>query len=377
MLTEDEHRRVVAPLEQAWTLPPRAYTDPAVWAAEVERIFRRQWIGVARVEQLAAAGSQLAVDVAGQPIVLTGDGETIRALANVCLHRAMPLVEGAATGRHLTCPYHLWSYSLDGRLRTAPHMEGCDGFEPDQQRLPELAVETWEGFVFVSLDPDPEPLGPTIEPLRASLAGYGLADLVLADTIEFDSPWNWKLLVENFMEAYHHIGPHRKTFQPVYPAARSTVDDNGDGPWALLRMPGIRGDGDGDARDGLAFLPGLRTEERDQLLAACVFPTLLVALSGNLVVWYQLLPRGHDEMLLRIHLLLERATLDRPEVVEALPQIMASIDHVHREDIAVNEGPWRGLQAPLTAQGRLSPLEGAIWQLNRLWLDRMGSPDPT
>ncbi|MEM9564446.1 MAG: aromatic ring-hydroxylating dioxygenase subunit alpha [Actinomycetota bacterium] len=374
MLTTEERDRVRAPLAEAWTLPPQAYTDPAVWAVEVEQVFRRDWVCVARVEQVGEARAQLPVDVAGQPVVLTnptGGADGIRALANVCLHRAMPLVAEPASGRHLTCPYHLWSYDLGGRLRTAPLMEGCVGFDVDDQQLPEIPVEVWEGFVFVCLAPEPEPLAPQLEPLRRLLADHAMGDLVIGGTIEFDSPWNWKLLVENFMEAYHHIGPHRRTFQPIYPAAQSSVPDNEGGPWSLLRMPGVRGDVDGDGREGLPFLPGLRGRQRDELLAACVFPTMLVAPSSTLTVWYELRPSAHDEMLLRIHLLLPPETLARPEIEAAVPAIMDDIAGVHHEDIAVNEGPWRGLQAPLTGQGRLSPLERSIHQLNQLWLDRV------
>jgi nitrite reductase/ring-hydroxylating ferredoxin subunit len=378
-LSHLERSRIRATLEAAWTLPPHAYTDPEVWEREVERIFHHDWVCVARADQLPEPGDQLAVDLVGQPIVLTRDeAGRIRALSNVCRHRAMPLVDGRASGRRLVCPYHLWSYELDGSLHTTPLMEGCVDFDRDDHRLPELAVELWEGFVFVSLAADPEPLGPALEPLRRRIAGYGMGDLVVADTIEFESPWNWKLLVENFMEAYHHLGPHRETFQPIYPAARSTVPDNEGGPWALLEMPGVpRGDEDGDGRHGMPFLPGLAREQRSDLLAACVFPTLLFALSPTLAVWYELVPRDHDDMLLRIHLLLPPATLAIPGMREAIPLITDDVRGVHLEDIAVNEGPWRGLHAPLADQGRLSLLEKAIWQLNQLWLDRIDGLDGT
>ena len=242
ILTATERERVTAALVHASTLPPRAYTDPAVWAREADAIFRRDWVCVARAEQVPSPGDYVAVDLLDQPvIVIRGDDGTIRALSNVCLHRAMPLVSGTGSTRWIVCPYHQWSYGRDGSLHTAPLMDDAADFDIEQCRLPQLAVEEWQGFVFVSMDPDAVPLAPQLEPLAERLAPYGLDDLVIADTIEFDSPWNWKLLVENFMEAYHHIGPHRDTFQVSNPAKDSFVVDNEGGPWSLLYMPGAAG----------------------------------------------------------------------------------------------------------------------------------------
>jgi len=369
LLGSDELALVAAPLASAWTLPPPAYTDPAVWEVEVSTIFRQDWICVARSSQVAEPGDYVAVDIVDQPVlVIRNDNGTVGATSNVCLHRAMPLVSGPGSARWIVCPYHQWSYGRDGSLHSAPMMDGAADFDIDQCRLPQLAVEEWNGFVFVSMHDDPTPLAPQLEPLTATLDQYGLRDLVIADTIEFDSPWNWKLLVENFMEAYHHIGPHRDTFQQSNPAKDSIVIDNEGGPWSMLQMPGVT---DIDESPDLPFLSGLDRERRADLLAVCVYPTLLFAMSGTLGVWYEVVPRAHDQMTLRIHLLLEPHVAADPDVVAALPEIREGLSWIHGEDIPVNEGPWRGLHAPLAAQGRLSPYEGAIWQFNQYWLTRL------
>jgi phenylpropionate dioxygenase-like ring-hydroxylating dioxygenase large terminal subunit len=305
-------------------------------------------------------------------VLLTRDTDgTIRAMSNVCLHRSMPLAAEAGSGRYVVCPYHLWAYGSDGALQTAPMMG--DDFEPAACRLPAFAVEVWEGFVFVSLDPDAEPLGPRLEPLRRRVADYRMADLVIAASVEFDSPWNWKLLVENFMEAYHHIGPHRDTFQQSHPARSSFVMDNEGGPWSLLDMPGVE---HGDEPDGLPYLPGVAPERRSDLLAFCVFPLTLIATTGTLVTWYQVTPDAHDHFRLTIHVLLDRETANDPEMAEALPLLVDGVSWIHNEDIPVNLGPWRGLHAPTAAQGRLSPYEAAIWQFNQFWLDRVDASTP-
>ena len=368
-LTSHERDTITDEPTHASTLPPWAYTDPAAWEREVTSIFRHDWVCVARVDQLASPGDYVAVDLIDQPVlVIRGDDDEIRAMSNVCLHRSMPLVSDAGAARFIVCPYHLWSYRRDGSLHTAPLMDEVDGFDLDRCRLPQLTVEVWEGFVFVSMNPDPRALAPRLAPLTATLQQYGLADLVIADTIEFDSPWNWKLLVENFMEAYHHIGPHRDTFQQSNPANRSEVIDNHGGPWSLLRMPGTT---DLDQSDDLPFLAGLDRDRRADLLAACVYPTLLFAVSGTLGTWYEVVPRAHDQMTLRIHLLLEPDVASDPDVIASIPLIREGLSWIHGEDIPVNEGPWRGLHAPLAAQGRLSAYEAAIWQFNQYWVQRI------
>jgi nitrite reductase/ring-hydroxylating ferredoxin subunit len=374
ILTATERERVTTEFAKASTLPPHAYTDLAAWRRETDAIFGRDWVCVARADQVPNPGDYVAVDLLDQPvIVIRSDDGMIRALSNVCLHRAMPLVSGAGSTRWIVCPYHRWSYAHDGTLHTAPLMDAAADFDIEQCRLPQLAVEEWQGFVFVSMDPAAAPLAPRLEPLVDRLAPYGLERLVIADTIEFDSPWNWKLLVENFMEAYHHIGPHRDTFQVSNPVKDSFVVDNDGGPWSLLYMPGAAGPDDphADGPSDLPLLSGVDPDRGTDLLAACVYPTLLFAVTGTLATWYEVVVHSHDRMTLRIHLLLEPEVAGDFDVVAALPMIREGLSWIHGEDIPVNEGPWRGLHAPLAAQGRLSPYEAAIWQFNQYWVARV------
>jgi len=358
---------VTQPLTRSWTLPPQAYTDERVFALEVERIFNREWICVGRVEQVAQPGDYLCVDLVSQPIVITRDsaGE-LNALSRICLHRGMPLTEGSGNTRRLTCPYHKWVYELDGRLRGAPMMEGVEDFDEKVCRLPRLALEVWQGFIFVNLDPDAGALAPQLTGLERLITNYGFADLVIAETVHFDSPWNWKLLVENFMEAYHHIGTHRETLEPIYPSRQSTVPDNGGEPWAFLWMPGL----EAVAEDSVVF-PDLSAGERNGLFAASVFPTFLFAATSQNGIWYQLEPRAHDRMDLKIHVLLPPAVADGLSGEEKA-EIGQLVSAIHLEDIAANEGPWQGLHGALTVQGRLSTFEKAIWQLNQYWIERLG-----
>ena len=167
------------------------------------------------------------------------------------------------------------------------------------------------------------------------------------------------------MEAYHHIGTHQKSLQPIYPAREATVADNMGEPWAFLDMPGQHTP-DAD----VTSFPELTDEERQRLFAAVIFPSFLFAASNEYGIWYQLVPNAHDDMDLYIHLLLHpefAATLSPDEMIE----MRALVSAVHEEDILANQGPWLGLNSRLAQQGRLSPFEKAIWQLNQHWVSRM------
>lgn len=367
LFTEDTSDRITAPLARAWTLPPEAYIDPAIFARERDAIFRREWQCVGRTEHLPESGSYLSATVGDQPLIVTRDGDgELRAMSGVCLHRNMVLTT-ASSGQttRFVCPYHNWTYELDGRLRSAPMMDEAEGFDAESCRLPQVRIETWHGFVFVNLDTEATPLAEQLSGLEPLVANYRFEDLRIASTTRFDSPWNWKILVENFMEAYHHIGTHRGSLQPIYPARESSVPDNGGQPWVWLDMPAKAG-----PEAPSPNLPGLPEDERGKLFAAAVFPTFLFAASAGGGVWYELRVAAHDDMTIDIHQLLH-ADVVAEMSEEQREEGAAVIAAIHNEDIAANVGVWQGLNSPAAEQGRLSFYEAAIWQLNQLWMARM------
>jgi phenylpropionate dioxygenase-like ring-hydroxylating dioxygenase large terminal subunit len=366
LIASDITAGIAAPLSQATTLPASAYTAQNIYQAELAQIFSKDWICVARVDQVPNAGDYVCADLPDQPIVITRDMQgQLNALSRICLHRAMPLAQGQGHSLRLVCPYHRWTYELDGRLRSTPMMDGVEDFDP-HQCLPKLALEVWQGFIFVSLDVGAAPLAPRLGGLLPLIENYDFGAMQVLDTLTFDSPWNWKILVENFMEAYHHIGPHKQSFEHIFPARDSEVVDNFAEPWALLRMPSDYG-----ATDAEGAFPALTDVQRHDLIAVSVFPTLLFGASATGAAWYQLEPLGVDQMRLRIHALYNPALTGELDE-EARANIMAMLNLIHQEDIQVNAGPWQGWQARLTKPGRLSLYEKGLWQLNQWWLARLG-----
>ncbi len=363
--------RVRKPLAQAWTLPRAAYIDPQIYALEDERIMRRSWLPLARVEQVPEPGSYLTTQLLDQPVLIVHgqDGE-IRVMSSICLHRGANIIQGNGTKHVFTCPYHAWCYDTQGQLVRAPLMgDACD-FNTENQRLPQIRSEVWQGFVMATLDDEAAPFADQIPGFNQYFAPFQLDKMVLVDTLEFDSRWNWKVLVENFMEAYHHIATHAHTFEPVFHAADSRVPDN-DGPWSILHMPAA--DPRHNDSSPLPSVPGLEDWQATDLFAAVIYPHFLLGIQGNLVAWYQVLPNAVDNLTLRIHLLVPASSTELPGFDEIRKGMREMVSAIHHEDIGANDLVWQGLNSPLSRQGRLSPLEKSIWQQNQWWLDKMAN----
>jgi phenylpropionate dioxygenase-like ring-hydroxylating dioxygenase large terminal subunit len=326
-------------------LPRDVYVDSSVFDAEVRRVFETGWLPVARASAIARAGDYRSVDLVGTPLVVSRDERgAVHVLSRVCRHRGMPVVDGSGNRKDFSCPYHLWRYALDGRFLFAPAMDGSTAFDASKCNLVRVAHEEWGGWIFANVSGTAAPLRESLAPLTARFAPVDPAQFVTAATLEFDSPWNWKVMVENFLESYHHIGPHANTLQRSNPGF-GTYATNDVGDFTVLENPGIDG--------GPSFV------------VACVFPWTLIAITETEVpfgVWYEFDRVQHDRFLLRVHLLLVPEQAADAGLVEYLTQQVRAI---HIEDITVCDGVQRGLHSPLYVSGPLSRLEGCLWHFHR------------
>jgi phenylpropionate dioxygenase-like ring-hydroxylating dioxygenase large terminal subunit len=197
----------MATIADGRTIPFDWYSDPAVLRLERERIFRRAWQYAGRADQLAEPGAFFTCDLGGIPIVVVRDDEGgLRAFLNVCRHRGSLVCEGEGKRASLQCPYHAWTYGLDGSLRAAPRSERVPGFDKESLGLVSVPVEAWGPFVFVNPDAEAEPLAETLGELPALVAASGvdlgsLRFLKRASGAEYAA--NWKVCSENFLECYH------------------------------------------------------------------------------------------------------------------------------------------------------------------------------
>jgi choline monooxygenase len=192
-------------LERGLSLPASWYTDPEITAQERDRIFRRSWQYVGRAEQLVRTGDYL-TGVAGDiPVVVVRGEQGLKAFVNVCRHRRHEVMSGAGNRKVLQCPYHAWTYDLDGCLKAAPRSEGEEGFHKEDFPLLPMRVDTWGPWVFVNADPDARPLATYLGELPQIIArsGLDLSQLKFRQREEWQADANWKVMIENYLECYH------------------------------------------------------------------------------------------------------------------------------------------------------------------------------
>jgi phenylpropionate dioxygenase-like ring-hydroxylating dioxygenase large terminal subunit len=341
------------------TLPASAYLDDDTWGREVRDVFRTGWVPVCRVDQIPESGDRYATSIAGNPVVAVRDGDDVRVLSNVCRHRWSLVADpGCSHGRNLVCPYHRWSYGLDGALQAAP-LAGA--FSLDGVALPEVRHEIWLGFVMVNLDGAAEPLGPQLAGLTEILAPWRMEELVTVTSRTYPSAWNWKVMVENWIECYHHLGSHRATVETRNPARTTRVTET-DAPWTFMTV-----DTSPEAQsppEGHAF--PLDPTDAGHLTIWGVFPFLLGGNEADFSFWLEVTPRTVDGHHVTWHLLTSPANAERWEegMAEA---IMDALDVVHREDMAQCAKVDEGLRSGALITGRLVELEAPIVHFHR-WL---------
>jgi phenylpropionate dioxygenase-like ring-hydroxylating dioxygenase large terminal subunit len=378
-LNEQVRLAAKLPLAKAITLPREVYTDPAYFRYEAEAVLKADWICIAHVSQLKEPGSYVALTLLDEPLVALRDMDgSIRVLSRVCPHRAsdiMPPNMGfAELGKvnSLVCPYHRWSFDFTGGLKGCPEMHRAADFEKTDWRLPEIRSELWQGFVFVNLGGDALPLSEQYAEFASFVAPWSMADLEVVIAMEWDCDFNWKVMIENWMESYHHLGTHHKTLHPTMPAQR-TWTDPGYAHFVRAHLPFAddlaerirRADAAGETVPGFSPIPGLPLERRLEWELYVGFPCFMVVTAPDRVIWYRLQPESAERCRLLTTTLATRESLQQPDYTERLDAETAMLREFHVEDMLVNSAVQRGLRSRHAVRGRLSHLEEPIWLIQR------------
>ncbi len=352
---------VDASLAAASTLPSWCYADPAVAAAEATRVFARTWQLVGTAASLAEPGSYRVTEIAGEPVlVVRGKDGVLRALSNVCRHRAGPVASGSGTCATLRCGYHGWSYGLDGALAGTPEFDGVEGFDRGSTRLPVFRVETWIGLVFVCLtgveDGGPPPLAEVLGELHGRLEARGLARLSLAFRRDWEIACDWKVYVDNYLEGYHIPVVHPGLMKELdYRAYRTETH----GRWSIQHAPIVSAGG------------RLRRREDDSEAAYYwVFPNLMLNVYPDNYSTNLILPLGPGRTLTVFEWYV--ADPESPAVRRVVEETVAFSDEVQHEDIAICEAVQRGLRSRTYSAGRFSVRrENGVHHFHRLYADAM------
>ncbi len=333
-------------------LTPAHYASADHHRREQEKVLWASWVSVARCEDLAQPGDFVSFRHAGEPIVATrGKDGALRAFSNVCRHRGTTLVEGCGRANALQCPYHLWTYDLRGRLVGSPGMDDVAGFERAAHALPELAVDTWGGWVFVHLDREAPPLLEALPHLEKTYPGAYLERLVRIGRTRCQQAVNWKIVVENFIESYHHAGTHPESLQAPYPYQQiHEVDNHGEAWSAIEHEPALAG--------------------LEPFAVPSVYPTHLFAIvRPAAVTWFRLEIPSHDQVDIDIELLVVPELAGQDGLAESQ---LAVVDAINAEDVGMNRRTFEGLQSRFAVMGPLSPYEEGVRRFRAWVADALG-----
>ncbi|MEO1291514.1 MAG: aromatic ring-hydroxylating dioxygenase subunit alpha [Pseudomonadota bacterium] len=289
---DTEHHAPVTPAPEVdqRAAPQADYTDPSTLAAEQRGIFDRDWVMVGRAGSIPEPGDYFTASVGARPIiVIRQDDGSIHAMANFCLHRYARLVDGCGHVGRISCPYHAWTYDRAGRLIGVTDRHGYAKEAIKDKRLPPLACDVWEGFIFVSLNAEAMPLPDRLARLTPHLEAFGLGeyeDRVVVHEEIWDG--NWKLIFENFIESYHTTYTHKRSIGPTNPTHLAEFGPVGE-EYFSIHSNSYRPEDFPEIHN-----PALTEEEQKRFYVIALYPNGLVALDPNFAWWITLEPQAVD-----------------------------------------------------------------------------------
>jgi phenylpropionate dioxygenase-like ring-hydroxylating dioxygenase large terminal subunit len=351
---EELRANVAVPFSQARAMPKSVYTSAGFTRLEEEHIFAREWLCAGRAEALPEPGDYMTMTIAGEPVIVLRDaGGTLRAMSNVCRHRMSTLLEGRGNARAIVCPYHAWTYGLDGCLKTAPAMSRNEAFRRDEIRLPQIRCVDWQGWILVTLNPDAPDPAEMLAGVDQLVGRYGMARYREAFREEFRWATNWKVLAENFMESYHLPVCHAGTIGPTVDLAKMTCPE---GLPAFNYHYIIKN----DALDLTLAHPSnttLEGDERRTTWLLSIYPSLLITLTPGYFWYLSLTPDGPGHVNVLYGGGLSPDWAADPQAEAHFARLKALLAEVNAEDKRCVERVYRGLCAGLSEPGPLSHLE--------------------
>lgn len=366
----DQVRRLVAQNDDATrSLPPQCYTDPRFFELEVDKVFALEWLCIGRAADIPEPGDYLTLDTAhARVMAVRQKNGAISVMSRVCRHRGALLgADEGGNARVFVCPYHNWTYELDGKLRAAPAMAANTAFDQGSCALPVFKTEIWEGFIFFSTDPAATPLAPRLGTLAPRIEPYRLAELRTAFVISDMWHTNWKVAFENGTETYHHMGVHRETLQPAFPTM-GTRCEPGDSAYNLHVVPARAGfsfDPEDAGSDAGGSHDSPVSPRLSELLIVGIYPGLALVFSGTTVTWFTFTPIDVTRTALRVGSLVPAKYFQRPDYLQTLARDREFLERVLAEDKESCAAVQHGLGARDAVAGALSSLELTVAQFGR------------
>jgi Rieske 2Fe-2S family protein len=351
----------------AQTLPARYYVDQACFAREIDALFRTMWVCAGRSEEVERPGQFVLRDLAGDSIIVTrASSGRLHAFHNVCRHRGTRLCtdpSGVFAGS-IQCPYHAWTYGLDGALIGAPHMDDVPHFNKADYPLHPVHADEWDGHIFLNVSAQPPALRSQLADLPGKFDQWRMSELRLGRRIVYDVRANWKLIVQNYNECLHcpnlhpalnklshYLSGENEPLRPTYMGGRMDL------------RPGV----ETLSMDGTcprAFLPGLSSDDRRRVYYYAIFPNMLLSLHPDYMMVHSLWPVAPDRTINVCEWHFHPEELARPGFDAS--DAIEFWDVTNRQDWHVCELSQAGISSRAYTPGPYSNREDLLYAFDRL-----------
>lgn len=353
MTTLDDCKKSV---EQASCLPPRYYVSDDCYREEANKLFTRQWIGIGRSDLVKQPGDFITLTIVGVPIIVLRDSDNrLRSYANTCRHRGAQLLQGSGQCRQIRCPFHSWTYALDGLLKGASHLENTENFKREDYGLIEFSIETHAGFAFLCMAKNTPPFDQVIGDFDTYHNGWPLESLVTTRRREFSVDCNWKAFLDVFNEYYHLQYVHKDSINDLYKPPAPADQTSGafasqfgatQGTGALLQT---------QQQNALPMMPDLPEYEASGARYTWLFPNMTFA-AGKESLWvYEACPLSAN----RCHVVQSICFPEQSTTTDGFAEkeqfYYDRLDSALEEDRIALENQHAGLSSPFARAGRFSP----------------------
>ncbi len=364
---------VKAPIGTSATLPPSCYSENSIAEIEQNAVFRTSWIGIGRWDQWKQPGDYTALKIAGVPVILVRDkAGDLKAFANSCRHRGSLLLEGAGNTKTISCPFHRWTYGLDGALRGAPDMPENGRFDKSAYGLVEFRAEERDGFSFICLSDETDDIDTWLGDFSDVHAPWSLGSLKLTRRLELEVDCNWKSFLEVFNEYYHLPYVHPDSINSIYAKPDPGEDVTGQYASQFGATEGTGGLLEGTQQYQLPPIPGLEGRNRDGARYTWLFPNMTFA-AGTESMWvYEATPLEPGRCRVVMSVCFPEETMAHENFEECAQVYYDRMDAALAEDVPALEWHQKGLNSPFATQGRFcADLEPnvanfAFWYADRL-----------
>lgn len=351
MISRLDHVR--GPIASAASLPPEAYTSASIADVETRAIFRKQWIGIGRADRVKAPGDFTTIDIAGIPVIVVRDSDgTLRAHANTCRHRGALLKQGDGNCKRLVCPFHAWTYALDGTLIGAPSMEKAPDFTKADYPLVSFRAAERDGFAFICMDEETPDIDTWIGDFSSIHQPWNLDNHVSTYRTEFEVACNWKTFLEVFNEYYHLPYVHPDSIDSVYKAPDPVDDVTGNYTTQFGETEGTGGLLESQQASALPINPSLEGRNRHGTRYTWVYPNMTFAASTEGTWIYETLPIAPDRCRVGMTVAFPRETTETEGFDEKSAIYVSRMHAAVDEDIPMLEQQQIGLTSPFARQGR-------------------------